>query len=182
MTVLAKNQAKWDTIGVVLITCFIFSLVGLAQKFPKIGHELPFPGRVFADFCVIMNFVTLSLVVWGRWAVLNGKKWLHRSAMKLALITSLLFLASYLLQHALVGETRYPQNVPGRGVYLLILVSHILASAISLPIILVTALRAIRGDLEGHKRIAKNTFWIWTFVSLSGIMIYVMISPHYPVS
>lgn len=99
----------------------------------------------------------------------------HRAAMITAFGFSTLFLISYILHHALHGDVRYPAHAALRSVYLPILASHIILSTIALPMILVTFFFSLSGRIPQHRRIARWTFPLWLYVSITGVITYVML-------
>lgn len=97
----------------------------------------------------------------------------HRRFMLAAFATSTVFLASYLTRHALGDEQKFPEEYPtARTIYLFVLLSHILLAAICLPMVLTTLYFAAKGKLEKHRRLARWTFPIWVYVSVTGVLIY----------
>jgi len=99
----------------------------------------------------------------------------HRAAMITAFGFSSLFLASYILHHALHGDVRYPVHAALRLVYLPLLASHILLAIIALPLILVTFFFSLTGRIPQHRKIARWTFPIWLYVSITGVITYAML-------
>ena len=99
--------------------------------------------------------------------------------MKTAIIFSVLFLTLYVLYHMTSNSTKYGGEGAMRTVYFVILISHILLSIIVIPFVLITYVRAITNNIELHKKIAKYTFPLWLYVAISGVVVYLMISPYY---
>ena len=97
--------------------------------------------------------------------------------MKLAILLSVLFLVMYVLYHMTSDSTAYDGNY--RAIYLMILISHIVLSVAVIPFVLITYVRAITNDIERHKKIAKISFPLWLYVAVSGVIVYIMISPYY---
>jgi putative membrane protein len=96
-----------------------------------------------------------------------------------AMLLSLLFLVSYIAHHLLSGDTVYGGQGSIRYVYYFILITHIFLAAIILPFILFTSYRALIGEYARHKKIARITWPIWFYVSVTGVIVYLMISPYY---
>ncbi len=105
----------------------------------------------------------------------------HRNAMFTAFVFSALFLVSYITNHALHGETRFPASHPtARFIYLWVLLTpHILISMLALPMILVTFFFSLSGRFLLHRRIARYTFTIWLYVSVSGVFVYAMLAYYH---
>lgn len=99
----------------------------------------------------------------------------HRAAMITAFVFSTLFLISYILHHALHGDVRYPAHAAWRGVYLPLLASHIILATVGLPLILVTFFFSLSGRIPQHRKVARWTFPIWLYVSVTGVITYVML-------
>jgi putative membrane protein len=99
----------------------------------------------------------------------------HRACMIAAFTTSCAFLASYLVYHAHVGSKPFPGHGPARLLYFAILISHVLLAAVIVPLALVTLRRGLRMDVARHRRIARWTWPLWMYVSVTGVVIYVML-------
>jgi putative membrane protein len=126
-------------------------------------------------------------------AVKSKKYSLHKKIIITAIILSVLFLISYVCHHLLSGETKFgdlnhdgilsldEKTLAGslRYVYYFILITHIPLAGIILPFILFTAYRALTGDYQKHKKLARITWPIWLYVAISGVVVYLLISPYY---
>ncbi len=99
----------------------------------------------------------------------------HRAAMITAFIFSSIFLISYVANHAIHGDTLYPVHNSTRTVYLAILASHILLSIVALPIVLITFFLSLSGRFRRHKKLARWTFPLWLYVSVTGVVVYLML-------
>jgi uncharacterized membrane protein YozB (DUF420 family) len=99
----------------------------------------------------------------------------HRACMLAALTTSVLFLICYIVYHAQVGSVRFTRQGLVRPVYFTILITHVMLAATILPLAIITAARALRGDYVRHRRIARWTFPIWLYVSVTGVLVYVLL-------
>lgn len=99
----------------------------------------------------------------------------HRAAMLTAFGFSTLFLVGYIIHHALHGDIRYPVGAPLRMVYLPLLTSHIVLAVVALPMILVTFFFSLSGRIPQHRKIARWTFPLWLYVSVTGVITYVML-------
>ena len=99
----------------------------------------------------------------------------HRACMLAALTTSALFLICYIIYHAQVGSVRFPRYGFVRPVYFTILITHVTLAVTVLPLAIITAARGLRGDYVRHKRIARWTFPIWLYVSVTGVLVYVLL-------
>ena len=99
----------------------------------------------------------------------------HRASMLAALTASALFLISYLVYHANAGSKPFPGTGPIRAVYFVILITHIVLAAAIVPMVLMTVSRALRQRFDRHVRIARRTLPLWLYVSVTGVVIYVML-------
>lgn len=99
----------------------------------------------------------------------------HRAAMLTAFGFSTLFLVSYILHHALHGDVRYPVHAALRPVYLPLLASHIVLATVALPLVLVTFFFSLSGRIPQHRKVARWTFPLWLYVSVTGVITYVML-------
>jgi uncharacterized membrane protein YozB (DUF420 family) len=122
-----------------------------------------------------LNGIATVLLGSGYVAIKRGRKDLHKALMVSALVVSAAFLACYLIYHYHAGSKPFPDLGWIKTVYLLILVPHIILAAVMVPMILKTFWHAFRGEWERHKKIARWTFPIWMYVSLTGVVIYLML-------
>ncbi|MCA0426474.1 MAG: DUF420 domain-containing protein [Bacteroidetes bacterium] len=105
----------------------------------------------------------------------------HKAINLTAFVLSAIFLVSYVCYHWIAEETKYPSDAPFRGVYLTILASHIILAAGVLPLILMSFYRGLTMKVELHKKIVRFAFPIWLYVTVTGVIVYLMISPFYPI-
>jgi putative membrane protein len=99
----------------------------------------------------------------------------HRAAMITAFGFSTLFLVSYILHHALHGDVRYPAHAALRSIYLPLLASHIVLAVVALPLVLVTFFFSLSGRIREHRKVARWTFPLWLYVSITGVVTYMML-------
>jgi len=110
----------------------------------------------------------------------RGRVQAHRTCQVSAVITSTLFLASYLTYHYFHGSTRFLGTGIARPAYFTILISHTILAVVTVPLVLVTLIRAARGDFLRHRQIARWTLPIWLYVSVTGVIVYLMLYQIYP--
>lgn len=123
-----------------------------------------------------LNSISAILLVTGVILIKAGKKEAHKKVMVGALISSTLFLTSYLIYHYTARHTKFPEEYPvARIVYLTILIPHIILAVVNLPFIILLVVAAFRGNFEKHKKLARIIFPSWLFVSVTGVVIYLMI-------
>ena len=123
----------------------------------------------------LLNSLATMLLVCGYVAIRRGKIQVHRALMLSAFGTSVLFLVSYLIYHAQVGSRPFPGHGPIRTVYFAILISHIVLAAVIPPLAAVTLWQALHGRFDRHVRIARWTLPLWLYVSVTGIIVYLML-------
>lgn len=122
-----------------------------------------------------LNSLTTVLLLTGFVMIKRGNMALHRASMLSALAVATLFLASYITYHAQVGSKPFPGGGWLRPVYFSILISHTILAAAVVPLALVTATRGLRSKFDKHKRLARWTLPIWLYVSVTGVVIYVLL-------
>tara|TARA_A200000113_G_scaffold222155_1_gene235273 strand:- start:606 stop:1139 length:534 start_codon:yes stop_codon:yes gene_type:complete len=126
-----------------------------------------------------INALTAVILIVAYIAIRNKKIKLHESLMKIAIGLSLVFLAMYVAYHMTSDSTKYGGQGIISYVYYFILISHILLSIGIIPMVLVTYVRAISKRFIDHKKIAVITFPIWLYIAVTGVIVYLMISPYY---
>jgi len=122
-----------------------------------------------------LNATSALLLLTGYLLIRAGRRESHRRVMLAALACSALFLSSYLVYHFNVGSVRFRGTGAIRTVYLAILLSHTLLAVAILPLVLITASRALRGRFDAHRRIARYTLPLWAYVSVTGVIVYWML-------
>jgi len=155
----------------ILIPVAIAVLFGV--KIP--GYDLSFLPPIYAT----INGITAILLVTAVVAIKRKNRAVHERLIKICLILSATFLVLYVLYHMTSDSTPYGGDGPLRYVYFIILVTHILLSVGVIPMVLFTYLRARRGEFSRHRAIAKYTFPLWLYVAVTGVIVYLMISPYY---
>ena len=188
---LPKNERQARTL-ILTVSVIVFIAVALLAKI-KVNLDLPFDIHIFATINAIINSVVAVMLVGGLIAIKAKAPVLHRNFMMTAIILSFFFLLAYIAHHLLAGETRFGDaNFDGlvdatelaavgsmRMVYFVLLVTHIILAAIILPFILFTAYRALTGEYDRHKKLARYTWPLWFYVAVTGPIIYLLISPYY---
>ena len=122
-----------------------------------------------------LNAISAILLTIGWLLIRSRRVAAHRRMMISACVTSTLFLISYLTYHAQIGSKPYPGTGPMRTVYFSILIPHVVLAAAVVPLAVVTLLRGLRRDDARHRRIARVTLPIWWFVSVTGVIVYLML-------
>ena len=189
--VLKKND-KQAKLLIGIFSAVVFVAVTFLSKF-SLDVELPFDKHIFALTNALLNTAVCILLVAALFAVKNGNFQLHKNLMLFAMFLSVLFLVSYIAHHLFAGEAKFGDtNFDGeldaaeasavgntRPFYLILLSTHIILAATSLPFILFTAYRGLTGEYADHKRKAKRMWPIWFYVAATGPLVYWMIKPYY---
>ena len=131
---------------------------------------------IFPVINATLNGCSAVLLITGRTLISRGKMAAHRAVMLTAVATSTLFLVSYLYYHAHVGSVHFRGTGWSRPVYFTILATHTLLAAVIVPMVLITLSRALRERFDQHRAIARWTFPLWLYVSITGVVIYLMLS------
>lgn len=172
-----KNDKK-ASILIILFSIIVFVAVVFLSRV-KLDVELPFNVHVFAEVNAILNSAVSFLLLVGLLAVKRGRYQHHRMVMMTAMVLSLLFLVSYICHHLFSESTTYGGEGAMRYIYYFILITHIILAAIILPFILYTSYRALVAEWPAHRKLAKITWPIWFYVSVTGVIVYILISPYY---
>ncbi|MBI4511675.1 MAG: DUF420 domain-containing protein [Deltaproteobacteria bacterium] len=133
------------------------------------------PVDILPAFNAALNGVSCALLFLAVRAIRAGRREKHRQLMLGALGCSTVFLASYLVRFALTGAHRYPVADFTRTVYYVVLFSHTVLAAVVLPLIVRTLFLALKQRFDSHSRIARLTFPIWAYVSVTGVLVYLML-------
>ena len=126
-----------------------------------------------------INAFTAVLLIVAVISIKNGHKKRHELIMKTAIGCSIAFLLMYIAYHMTSDSTSFGGEGAIRYIYYFILLTHIVLSIIIIPFVLITYVRAITNDFKRHKKIAKITFPLWLYVAITGVIVYIMISPYY---
>ncbi|CAH8281380.1 putative membrane protein [Mariniflexile fucanivorans] len=167
-----KKYNKLIVILSVVIPIVVAILFGV--KIPNV-EPLSFLPPIYAT----INGLTAVILVIAFFAIKNKKIVLHENLMTTAIWCSALFLVMYVAYHMTSDSTKFGGEGPIKYVYYFILLTHILLSIIIIPFVLITYVRAITNNIEKHKKIAKITFPLWLYVAVTGVIVYIMISPYY---
>lgn len=167
------------TLLVAILTVVIVGLVAILFFLPAYDGEIGFDVKLLPLLNAIFNsFTFLSLVV-ALIAIKRKNIKMHRSFIGLAFLSTTLFLVSYVTYHYLTESTKYGGEGLLRGIYFFVLLTHIVLAVVVVPLALLSAVRGMTNQVEKHRKIAKWTMPIWLYVSLTGVIVYLMISPYY---
>ena len=157
------------SIVIPVVVAFLFTV-----RIPNV-EPLSFLPPIYAT----INGITAIILITALVAIKNKKRKLHEGLMKVAIGLSLVFLLMYVAYHMTSDSTPYGAEGTIRYVYFFILISHIVLSIGIIPMVLITYVRAVLNDIVEHKKIARYTFPIWLYIAVTGVIIYLMISPYY---
>ena len=137
--------------------------------------QVPPEYAIFPAVNATLNGSSAVLLLIGRWFIGRGRISIHRAFMIAALVSSSAFLVSYLYYHAHVGSVHFQGQGWSRPVYFSILISHTILAAVVVPMVIITLSRALRERFDRHRAIARWTFPVWMYVSVTGVIVYVML-------
>ena len=166
---LVPTQTSSLSVIVPLVVAILFGV-----KIPNV-ERLGFLPPIYAS----INGLTGILLVVAVWAIKNGKREVHQKLMTTCIGLSVVFLVLYILYHMTSESTSFGGEGLIRYVYFFILISHIALSIVIIPLVLKTYARAYLGKFESHRKLARITFPIWLYVAITGVAVYLMISPYY---
>lgn len=168
----SKKYTIW--IWILSIAIPVLVVVLFLVRIPGV-ERLGFLPPIYAT----INGMTAIILVTAVIQIRKGNRKTHERLMKTAITLSVLFLAMYLAYHMTSDSTKFGGEGTIKYVYYFILISHILLSIIVIPFVLITYVRAISGKFYKHRKIARYTFPLWLYVAVSGVVVYLMISPYY---
>lgn len=169
------SKTKKYNIWIIILSIAIPLVVALLGRV-KIDVELPvFLPPIYAT----INALTAVPLFMAFRAVKNKNIQLHEKLMKTAIVMSVLFLCMYIMYHMTSNSTKYGGDGLLKTIYYILLISHIVLSMVVIPFVLITYVRAITNQIELHKKIARITFPLWLYVAVSGVFVYLLISPYY---
>jgi putative membrane protein len=171
-----KKYNKWIVVLSIVIPVVVAVLFRV--KLSDFGFNVE-PLTFLPPIYATINGLTAVLLVIAVWAIKNKKQVLHETLMTTAIGCSVVFLVMYVAYHMTSDSTPFGGEGFIRYVYYFILITHILLSIVIIPFVLITYVRAITSNFERHKKIAKITFPMWLYVAVTGVIVYVMISPYY---
>ena len=167
-----RDAYHWIVVG---ISVAIPLVVAVLFRVKIDGYDLSYLPPVYAT----INGLTAALLVAAVVAIKNGQRRRHDMLMKTCMGLSAAFLVLYVLYHMTSDSTPFGGDGPLKYVYYFILITHILLSVGVVPLVLFTFLRGLRSDFVRHRRLARFTFPIWLYVAVTGVIVYLMISPYY---
>jgi putative membrane protein len=171
-----KLEKKLNIVAYILSTVvllLVFFMRKIKLDFGVDFHFLP-------PFHASLNALTALLLVFALFFIKSKNMVAHRNCIYAAMVTSAMFLISYVLYHITTPDTRFGGTGLIRTVYLTILITHVVLAAVILPFIFLTFTRAFTGQYERHKKMARWVFPLWLYVAITGPICYLMLRPYYP--
>jgi putative membrane protein len=173
---LEQKFSKYIIAVSILIPLVVAILFGIKLK--DLGYNVA-PLSFLPPIYATTNGITAILLIAAVVAIKNGKRKLHEWLMTSAIALSLAFLVMYVAYHMTSDSTKFGGDGAIKYVYYFILFTHIVLSIAIIPMVLITYVRALAKNFESHKKISKITFPIWLYVAVTGVIVYLMISPYY---
>ena len=167
------EQVKRFKRFIILLSISIPIAIALLFNIHVKGVDLSILPSIYAP----INGITALILIAALIAIKNKKRVLHQNLMKTALGLSIVFLVLYILYHITTGASHYGGEY--RVFYFTILISHIILSVGFVPLVLITFFQAWKGDFKRHKKWAHVAFPLWLYVAVTGVIVYIMISPYY---
>jgi putative membrane protein len=171
-----QKYNKWIIALSVIIPVAVAVLFNIKLK--DLGFNVS-PLPILPPIYATINGITAVLLITAVIAIKNGNRKRHELLMKIAIACSLVFLLLYIAYHMTTDSTMFGGTGFIKYVYFFILLSHIILSIATIPLVLITYVRALAEKFDKHKKIAKITFPIWLYVAVTGVIVYLMISPYY---
>ncbi len=140
----------------------------------------PYFTRFLPVFNASLNAICSILLLFSLYFIKIKKIDIHKKLNLTTFLLSALFLVSYVLYHFFQKETIFPKSNPIRPLYLILLASHIILAGLVLPLILLSFYYALSANIIMHRKIVRWTYPIWLYVTITGVIVYIMISPYYP--
>ena len=186
-----ENKFKGLIISISILIPIVVAVL-FSVKLKDFGFDVE-PLSFLPPIYATINGITAMLLIMGVIAIKNGNRKVHERFMTLAIVCSVAFLVMYVAYHMTADSTKFGDiNADGnldateianagimRYVYIIILLTHIVLSVAIIPMVLITYVRALAERFDSHKKIAKITFPLWMYVAITGVVIYLLISPYY---
>lgn len=173
---LETKYNKWIVTLSIVIPLVVALLFGVNLR--KLGYDVE-PLSFLPPIYATINGITAIVLILAVRAIKNGNVKVHEYLMKTAIACSVVFLAMYVAYHMTSDSTKFGGEGIIKYVYYFILITHIVLSVIIIPLVLITYVRALAEVFDKHKKIARITFPIWLYVAITGVIVYLMISPYY---
>lgn len=177
MAKLAVNDSFYKRL-IYLVSVVVFLLVLILSRLPK-QEVIPSWVAFLPKLNAFLNGGTTILLLFSFYFIRKKNIPMHRRLNISACVLSTIFLLSYVTFHSFGVETKFPADNPMRPVYLIILITHIILAAVVLPLVLLSLYRGLTNQVSSHKKITRWSYPIWLYVTVTGVIVYLMISPYY---
>ncbi|MEJ8817217.1 DUF420 domain-containing protein [Lacibacter sp. H407] len=178
---LPPSIQKNDKLAYILIftvSIIVFVAVAFLSRI-EVKVNLGFDKHIFARLNALINTFVALLLLGALYAAKDKRYRTHKKLMLWAIGFSVLFLVSYICHHLFTGETAYGGSGLVKIVYYFILITHIVLAGLILPFILFTAYRGLTAEFHKHKKLARITWPLWFYVAVTGVIVFLMVSPYY---
>lgn len=158
--------------GIVLVAVIVLGMLPQAETIPSFVPFLPKLNAMINATCSVLLVTSLYFIK-------KKNIEMHKKLNMITFVLSSLFMVSYVIFHSFGVETRFPADNPLRPYYLIILISHIILAAIVLPLVLLSFYYGLTNKVKTHRKLVRWSFPIWLYVTVTGVIVYLMISPYY---
>lgn len=162
-----------------ILSIVVFTVVVALDRITPPPFPFDFDVHILATVIAVINSLVAVLLLLGLYYAKQKQLIKHKNIMFAAIILSILFLVFYIAHHLFAGSTKFGGEGLIKMVYYVLLITHIFLAAGVLPFILFTSYRALTGEYDKHRKVAKITWPIWFYVAVSGVLVYLMIQPYY---
>lgn len=190
-TPIQKNDRKANIL-IWIFSVIVFLAVTILDRI-ELNVDLGFDPHIFARLSALVNSAVSILLLLALWMVKQKKIQAHKNTMLFTMVLSVLFLVFYIAHHLFTGETKFGDlNHDGsldsaekatagfvRYVYYFIISTHITLAGLVMPFVLYSAYRGLTAEYDKHKKLVRYTFPVWLYVAVTGVVVYLMISPYY---
>ncbi len=170
-----RNYRPW----IIAISIIVIGLVGLLSGMPGVEGFDAFDLTILPKMNAIFNSFTFLFLLGALLAILKKNITLHRRFIYAAFVTTFFFLITYVAHHFLAPSTPYGGSGIMAAIYYFVLITHIVLAAVIVPLALTAVTRAWNMEIERHRKIARWTMPLWLYVSATGVLVYLLISPYY---
>lgn len=173
-----KSADKIIFRAIIIVSVIVFGVVAYIYSLPK-AENIPDYIKILPKLNAFINGTCAILLILSLRMIKKKNIQAHKKLNITALVLSALFLVSYIIFHSYGIETRFPADNSLRPLYLIILLTHIILAAIVLPLVFISFYYGLNNKVEKHRKIVRFSYPVWLYVTISGVIVYLMISPYY---
>jgi putative membrane protein len=174
----APNDTRYLLL-IAILSVVVPLLVAFLLFMPQTGKLGDLNVSFLPKLHAVLNSLTAIALIVGYYFIKNGNRRNHRFAMTTAFVLSAFFLISYVTYHYQAAPTTFGGEGTIKSIYYFILITHIVLAAVIVPLVLLSVYFALSNQFERHKKVSKWTFPLWLYVAITGVVVYLMISPYY---